>query len=111
MGRKPKLTPHQQHEAIKRRDAGEPVREIARSYAVSHSTISRLVERGGQVVSFPTRNKVGDPLAVEHIHTYLVHPGKDSQTTRSLGGASVPLTGKLFDLLSDIYARADTSAT
>jgi IS30 family transposase len=29
-------------EAIKRRDAGEPVREIARSYNVSHSTISRL---------------------------------------------------------------------
>ena len=42
MGRKPKLTPHQQREAIKRRDKGEPVREIARSYNVSHSTISRL---------------------------------------------------------------------
>jgi DNA invertase Pin-like site-specific DNA recombinase len=34
MGRKPKLTPHQQSEAIKRRDAGEPIREIARSYNV-----------------------------------------------------------------------------
>jgi DNA invertase Pin-like site-specific DNA recombinase len=42
MGRKPKLTDHQQREATKRRDKGEPVREIARSYAVSHSTISRL---------------------------------------------------------------------
>jgi DNA invertase Pin-like site-specific DNA recombinase len=42
MGRKPKLTPHQQREAIKRRDAGEPTREIARTYNVSHSTISRL---------------------------------------------------------------------
>jgi DNA invertase Pin-like site-specific DNA recombinase len=42
MGRKPKLTPHQRHEAIKRRDQGEPVREIGRSYNVSHSTISRL---------------------------------------------------------------------
>jgi hypothetical protein len=30
MGRKPKLTPHQQAEAIKRREAGEPIREIAR---------------------------------------------------------------------------------
>ena len=46
-------------------------------------------------------------MAVEHIHTYLVHPGKGSETTRSLGGASLPLTGKLFDLLSEIYARAD----
>jgi hypothetical protein len=30
MGRKPKLTPHQRAEAIKRRDRGEAVREIAR---------------------------------------------------------------------------------
>jgi len=38
-----KLTAHQQREAIKRRDTkGEPVREIARTYNVSHSTISRL---------------------------------------------------------------------
>ena len=42
MGRKPKLTAHQRSEALKRRDKGEPVREIARSYNVSHSTISRL---------------------------------------------------------------------
>jgi DNA invertase Pin-like site-specific DNA recombinase len=42
LGRKPKLTDHQKREAIKRRDKGEPVREIARTYAVSHSTISRL---------------------------------------------------------------------
>ncbi len=43
MGRKPKLTPQQQKEAIRRRDNGEATREIARSYDVSHSTISRLV--------------------------------------------------------------------
>src|SRR5271169_378530 len=42
MGRKPKLTPHQQVEAIKRREAGEPIREIARTYNVHNSTISRL---------------------------------------------------------------------
>ena len=42
MGRKPKLAPHQQAEAIKRRDAGEPIRDIARSYNVHNSTISRL---------------------------------------------------------------------
>jgi DNA invertase Pin-like site-specific DNA recombinase len=42
MGRRPKLTDHQKREAIKRRDAGEPMREIARTYNVSHSTISRL---------------------------------------------------------------------
>jgi DNA invertase Pin-like site-specific DNA recombinase len=42
MGRKPKLTPHQIKEAIRRRDAGEPMRDIGKSFNVSHSTISRL---------------------------------------------------------------------
>jgi DNA invertase Pin-like site-specific DNA recombinase len=46
LGRKPKLTQHQKSEAIRRRDAGEPVREIARTYNVSHSTISRLPASG-----------------------------------------------------------------
>ena len=42
MGRPPKLTPHQVTEALRRRDAGEPMRDIAHSYNVSHSTISRM---------------------------------------------------------------------
>ncbi|MBV8457240.1 MAG: helix-turn-helix domain-containing protein, partial [Acetobacteraceae bacterium] len=43
LGRKPKLTEHQKREAIKRRDNGkETLADIARSYNVSHSTISRL---------------------------------------------------------------------
>lgn len=42
LGRKPKLTVHQIREAIARRDAGETLTEIARTYNVSHSTISRL---------------------------------------------------------------------
>ncbi len=42
-GRKPKLTPHQIREAIKRRDVDEEtLRSIARSYNVSAATISRL---------------------------------------------------------------------
>lgn len=42
LGRKPKLTPHQKREALDRRETGEALIEIARSYNVSHSTISRL---------------------------------------------------------------------
>lgn len=42
MGRKPKLTSHQKREAMQRREAGEAVREIARTFNVHHSTISRL---------------------------------------------------------------------
>jgi DNA invertase Pin-like site-specific DNA recombinase len=41
-GRKPKLTDHQQAETLKRLDAGESCRSIARAMAVHHATISRL---------------------------------------------------------------------
>jgi DNA invertase Pin-like site-specific DNA recombinase len=40
--RKLKLTLHQRQEAIARREAGEALAEIGRSYNVSHSTSSRL---------------------------------------------------------------------
>ena len=42
MGRKPKMTTHQVKEALRRVDAGERMRAVARSYHVSHGTISRL---------------------------------------------------------------------
>jgi DNA invertase Pin-like site-specific DNA recombinase len=41
-GRKPKLTPHQRKEALARREAGESLMDIGRSFNVSHSTIRRL---------------------------------------------------------------------
>jgi DNA invertase Pin-like site-specific DNA recombinase len=43
-GRKLKLTAHQITEALRRREAGEALVDIGRSYNVSHSTISRLTE-------------------------------------------------------------------
>jgi Helix-turn-helix domain of resolvase len=42
MGRPAKVTPHQVKEALDRRDAGEPMRDVAKTYDVSHSTTSRL---------------------------------------------------------------------
>ena len=42
MGPPWKLTPHQKQEAIRRRENGETLVDIARSYNVSHPTISRL---------------------------------------------------------------------
>ena len=51
LGRSPKLTPHQRREAIARREAGETLMEIARTYNVSHSTISRLEAFCGKVES------------------------------------------------------------
>ncbi|HVA39482.1 MAG TPA: recombinase family protein [Candidatus Binataceae bacterium] len=45
LGRKPKLTPHQQKEALARRERGEEtLAEIGRSYSVSGWTISRLTD-------------------------------------------------------------------
>ena len=39
---KPKLTKHQRDEALARMAQGETLTEIARTYNVSHMTISRL---------------------------------------------------------------------
>ena len=45
MGRPPKLTPHQQREAIRRRERGrESLADIGRSYNVRAATISRLTQ-------------------------------------------------------------------
>jgi DNA invertase Pin-like site-specific DNA recombinase len=44
-GRKPKLSPYQITEALGRREAGESLTDIARTYGVDHSTISRLRPR------------------------------------------------------------------
>src|SRR5215470_18110625 len=43
-GRKPSLTAHQQAEARERRRRGETLMDLAASYGVSHSTISKLGE-------------------------------------------------------------------
>jgi DNA invertase Pin-like site-specific DNA recombinase len=42
MGRPSKLTPHQQREALARREAGEALTDIGRTFGVSHTTICRL---------------------------------------------------------------------
>jgi DNA invertase Pin-like site-specific DNA recombinase len=42
LGRPAKLNPHQVREALARRDAGEAIVDIARTFDVHHSTISRL---------------------------------------------------------------------
>lgn len=41
-------------------------------------------------------------LPIEHIHTYLVHPGKGADAPPQIGGTTVPLEGKLFGLLNRV---------
>jgi DNA invertase Pin-like site-specific DNA recombinase len=50
LGRKPKLTDHQQEKARERLAAGETSRAIARDMGVHHSTISRLGGDGQQML-------------------------------------------------------------
>lgn len=45
MGRPPKLSAHQQAEALERRARGDTCAAIARTYGVTHATISRLSNR------------------------------------------------------------------
>jgi DNA invertase Pin-like site-specific DNA recombinase len=56
-GPKFKLDAHQQHEAITRRKNGEVIADIARSYRVSHSTISRLTSPKSSADTEPQRRK------------------------------------------------------
>jgi hypothetical protein len=51
--------------------------------------------------------RLGDVLPVEHIHTFLVHPGKGLAAAPQIGGTTVALQGKLFRLLENIYLNSD----
>jgi len=42
VGRKPKMTPNQQKQPLRLRNAGEPGRDMVQGYNVSHGTISTL---------------------------------------------------------------------
>ena len=41
-GRKPKLNPEQQEEALRRLSSGDSCRQIARLFKVSHTTVAKL---------------------------------------------------------------------
>ena len=45
-------------------------------------------------------------MAVDHIHTFLVHPGKRTEGPLAIRGTAVRLEGKLFKILDEIYSRS-----
>lgn len=49
----------------------------------------------------------GSKLPIEHIHTFLVHPGKGESSPASIGGTTIAPRGKLSDLLNGIYSNSD----
>lgn len=46
-------------------------------------------------------------MAIQHIHTYLVHPNKHADDPSQISGTLVGLDGQLFNLLNNIYGRSD----
>ena len=46
-------------------------------------------------------------MAIQHICTYLVHPNKNSDEPLRVNGLEVGLDGNLFNLLNNIYQKAD----
>jgi hypothetical protein len=78
-GRKPKLTKHQAREALQRLADGESTREVALSYAVDQSTISRLKARyvrlrgwGGLQVQIGPANPIATVLIALMFAAWLV---------------------------------------
>lgn len=47
-------------------------------------------------------------MAIEAIHSFLVSPSKDVAEPPEIGGTELPLKGKLFNMLAEIYAKSDT---
>lgn len=46
-------------------------------------------------------------MTINSVHTFLVHSNKGAAEPRPIGGAEVPQEGMVFDLLNDIYEKAE----
>lgn len=46
-------------------------------------------------------------MPVQHIHAFVAHPRKGRPSPAQANGTAVKLNGKMFDLLQNIYAKAD----
>lgn len=46
-------------------------------------------------------------MPIRSVHTFLVHSNKNAEEPKAIGGAEVPQEGMVFDLLNDIYEKAE----
>ncbi len=67
-GRKVKLSAFQVQEALRRREAGESLVDIGRSYGVSHSTISRLPAEAGPTAGSRAKRSGRHPQEEPELH-------------------------------------------
>lgn len=47
-------------------------------------------------------------MPIEHIHSFLVHPSKHAEEQPEISGTPISHRGKLYKMLSEVYARAPT---
>jgi hypothetical protein len=46
-------------------------------------------------------------MEIASIHSFLVHPGKHDENPHDINGASVPMSGLLFDMLKRVFDKAE----
>jgi hypothetical protein len=75
-----------------------------RNFAWSRISAYSQLKRWGKLLAI---HLWSDRLPLQTIHSFLVHPGKHSEEVPPINGTAVPLNGRLFDLLRDIYVDSE----
>ncbi|ESY65263.1 hypothetical protein X742_23295 [Mesorhizobium sp. LNHC232B00] len=75
------------------------------------SYVAEQAAAKGPFCDFSALTSGGNSLPIQSIYTYLVYPGKGADEIGAINGSAVPLQGKLFDLLEEVYLRSDNEYT
>jgi hypothetical protein len=46
-------------------------------------------------------------MSIHHVHTFVVHPRKGTSHALAVNGTAIALSGKMFDLLQNIYTKSE----
>lgn len=77
-------------------------------YPPSLAKIMRVLEATRKGSAKIPCDTPGAALAIEHIHTYLVHPRRTTEEKSKITGTQVPLKGGgLYDMLQGVYDKSD----
>lgn len=70
--------------------------------AINHALQSQLLHYKDVTASWEGRR-----LSITHAYSFMVHPKKGTPDAGGINGSAVPLEGKMFGLLSDVYSKSD----
>jgi putative ABC transport system substrate-binding protein len=105
MGRKHKLTPHQQEEVRRRKAEGQSVRELGRSYNVAPNTI--ILQVAKETSTIPIIATFGDPVAAGIVKNM-------ARPERNISGVSldagIEMQGKHLEILRQAVPSASRIA-